>query len=624
MRKFTLYIGIIMIILLFAALIMQKTYVSQTIPMTEGKLDLSETLPQDMGMIKLFGEWEFYPGRMIDLEEIRSGSVSPEFILVPSQWHSHPLQDRKGYATYHLCIKVPGPGEYSLILKSVYSSFNLLINGSPVLSVGETGGSPAENIPRFKPGTVDFTTSNGEIDIILQVANFHHRKGGLVQEIMFGTPEEVTRVYRYEVIIASILTGVLFIMGLYLLSFYGKNNQDLSVLFFGLFCLVFALRSMLTNTMIILEIIPGLPYELQMKMEYLTISLGYIFFILYSKHAFSRSIDRRFSDLLLIPGFLYTGMIIFFPVYIYNSVLLAFNGLIALYSVYWIISLSIGYRMRHIPATYIIGGSVLALTAVNEMLFYSNAPFSSLFMYNLLPFGLFFFILTHSFEFSYQYIEALKVSRDLTDDLERKIIERTQELHSVNAKLQRLASVDELTGIWNRNELQRKSEEETARYNRYRGSSSEEYALLYMDLDNFKYYNDTYSHKTGDAVLMHFAQLLSTYSRSSDAVFRVGGDEFIMLLPNTGIEGAILTAERILTGMSEVNEYIQRYIQQASYTLIEIPEARYISCSIGIAVHSSGTLVIDNLMRQADNALLKAKSEGKNRFKIHETQPSYI
>ncbi len=159
-------------------------------------------------------------------------------------------------------------------------------------------------------------------------------------------------------------------------------------------------------------------------------------------------------------------------------------------------------------------------------------------------------------------------------------------------KLRELAAVDPLTGIANRRQSFKLAERLLASCQR-RGAP---FALIMLDLDHFKAVNDRYGHAIGDQLLCHAAQALELAVRRQDVVGRAGGEEFVIFLPDTGIDAAALVAERCRQAIA-----------------VEATE-RNISCtaSLGLAVASYGLQSLDQLMAQADAALYRAKQQGRN------------
>jgi len=163
-------------------------------------------------------------------------------------------------------------------------------------------------------------------------------------------------------------------------------------------------------------------------------------------------------------------------------------------------------------------------------------------------------------------------------------------------ELAEMATRDVLTGLYNRRETVRLLEEELARARRYRRSM----ALLWIDFDHFKDINDTHGHAAGDTVLRSVTRLLSDSVRSVDIVGRFGGEEFVIILPEMDIRGAAETAERLRQCVS------QHQCVLASGT--EIP----LTVSIGVAVYPDHGNEADNLFAAADQAMYRAKAQGRN------------
>jgi diguanylate cyclase (GGDEF)-like protein/PAS domain S-box-containing protein len=179
------------------------------------------------------------------------------------------------------------------------------------------------------------------------------------------------------------------------------------------------------------------------------------------------------------------------------------------------------------------------------------------------------------------------VARDIT---ERKNFEE---------RLRRLATTDSLTEIWNRRHFELLAKGELERAKRYGG----DLALMMIDLDHFKIINDTYGHAVGDEVLQMVATIGRTTLRSIDLFARYGGDEFAVALPETPLERAIQVAERLRQTFCDTPASAET-------------ESLYVTASIGITVTDQGSVDFKTLVKQADEALYEAKSNGRNCVKV--------
>jgi diguanylate cyclase (GGDEF)-like protein len=169
------------------------------------------------------------------------------------------------------------------------------------------------------------------------------------------------------------------------------------------------------------------------------------------------------------------------------------------------------------------------------------------------------------------------------------------QLRERNADLDRLSRTDVLTGLRNRRHL----EEELVRHHDEARRHHDQLCLLLLDIDHFKRVNDTYGHPAGDVVLAEFAQLLRDGLRVGDIAGRWGGEEFLVVLPRTGRDGAMQVAERIR--LSTAGASITAEGQHVAITVSG-------GCAVG-PVSSA-----DDLVRAADTLLYAAKAGGRNRI----------
>ncbi|MCW5828801.1 MAG: diguanylate cyclase [Deltaproteobacteria bacterium] len=168
-----------------------------------------------------------------------------------------------------------------------------------------------------------------------------------------------------------------------------------------------------------------------------------------------------------------------------------------------------------------------------------------------------------------------------------------------NDRMAQLAITDHLTGLFNHRFFHERLSAEFQRSRRHR----RELSLMMLDFDHFKQLNDTYGHPVGDRVLSRVGEFLKETLRESDMAFRYGGEEFSVLLPETGGKHAFQLAERIRKGISAI-------------TFPEKPGLR-VTVSIGVATYPGhGDLTRERLISDADEALYGAKRDGRNRVRM--------
>lgn len=189
--------------------------------------------------------------------------------------------------------------------------------------------------------------------------------------------------------------------------------------------------------------------------------------------------------------------------------------------------------------------------------------------------------------------ERLKKQRHVLQHSNHKMQRANEELEQAMEQLDEIAGTDELTGILNRRRFFEECRLRLENTDQYQAS-----ALCMIDLDHFKKVNDRYGHQAGDLVLERFCQVTRECLRGSDLFGRYGGEEFILLLPQTNQDSGVQIAERIRLAF-----------EQFSFDGIE-PGLR-MSASIGVTLHRWGE-TLEETLKRADQALYQAKSSGRN------------
>ena len=208
----------------------------------------------------------------------------------------------------------------------------------------------------------------------------------------------------------------------------------------------------------------------------------------------------------------------------------------------------------------------------------------------------------------YSYEEAINIGasdfvikpvrlEELLLRLKRVLKERnlTRERIRMMEKLQKLAVTDGLTKLHNSRSFYSQLETEVDRFNRYKHPL----ALLLLDLDHFKEYNDNYGHLEGDKVLVRFSQIIKSCLRTNDTAYRYGGEEFTVILPETGTEEAGTVAQRIRAAL-EAERFAPLDGKPAKITI-----------SIGVTEYQAKE-ELSTFIQRADQAMYRSKQKGRN------------
>lgn len=235
-------------------------------------------------------------------------------------------------------------------------------------------------------------------------------------------------------------------------------------------------------------------------------------------------------------------------------------------------------------------------------------------------FGFLFLVIVLIIIFAERYVMITKDAKNIQTHLEELVTERTRKLDDTNLNLHktceelrrnqsdlvRAAREDALTGLANRTAFNERIEEESQRFERL--NNYKPYSLAFFDLDNFKQVNDNYGHAVGDAVLRRFALILKESMRAIDIIARYGGDEFVVLMPQTTKEEALGACDRVLAKIKQEDGMMKTIREYASS---EIIDDIVVGCSIGIAEAKLGEKA-QAILNRADEALYYIKRTGKD------------
>jgi diguanylate cyclase (GGDEF)-like protein len=194
-----------------------------------------------------------------------------------------------------------------------------------------------------------------------------------------------------------------------------------------------------------------------------------------------------------------------------------------------------------------------------------------------------------------------------SESLEQQVVEKTESLRRAleeakraNETIAHMAEHDALTGLLNRRRFQKELEKWSQHALRYQRSG----ALIFIDLDEFKFVNDTYGHTAGDRYLSGISELLTKTMRTTDTIARWGGDEFAILIPETPREAAIEVANKLLQSFNETSLDVGGHQLRPS-------------ASIGMALFPEHGTDLDELVMYADAAMYEAKAAGRNRWRLY-------
>ncbi|WNS41558.1 ATP-binding protein [Paenibacillus sp. MMS20-IR301] len=269
-----------------------------------GVMDLSKWAFREDGVVRLDGQWEFYPHRLLFSRPpapVKSGVEAPSFIQVPGSWSGQ--MDTLGVATYRLRLLIDDDSAvYGLKTAAILVSNRLIVNG---VAVGSSGYPDLKENYRAlnKPYVSYFTLKPGWNEILVEVANHEFRvTSGIGESLQFGKAEQISRIRDLATAHDWVALTAFLIMGLYFIGLFSQRRNDRSLVVFGLVCVFIAAFTSVSGERVLFDVIGPFPFWLYFRIQMvLTVGVG-MGFLLYVFTAF-----RPYSHRGIMHGGLIAG-----------------------------------------------------------------------------------------------------------------------------------------------------------------------------------------------------------------------------------------------------------------------------------------------------------------------------
>ncbi|MBW7850379.1 MAG: diguanylate cyclase [Rhodospirillales bacterium] len=574
-----------------------------------GNLDLS-SWDFNRGGVKLAGEWRFLWNQLAQPAELAKTPADGAFSTLPRPWNEEAAGIRGfGYATFVLQVRVPaGAPPLALWIPYLNSAYRLWVNGQPAAAVGKVGTSAADETPRTLPAVAMIPEGATDVELVLQVSNHQHSEGGPNHALLLAARDDIQFRHGFTLGLDALIFGGALMFGLYYLAMFAGRPQESGYALFAAMSAVAALRAVsLHNLPNFLW--PELPESLFLAGEYVAMFLFLPLYVLFLNSLFPHEISKRVGMLLLgLAVALCVTVLVAEPAF-YTRLRDPYLVVLIAATLYCAGGVAVAaWRRREtadlLAATTLIFGT----TAINDSLHYMQAIDTA----DLTPLGFVVFLFGHAVVLgtrtNHAVAEVERMSSEraaLNADLSRKVEQRTEALQRSVDQLHRLATIDDLTGLNNRRHmlgLVSAEFERTARYDR-------PLVLLSIDVDHFKRVNDTFGHAVGDKVLIHLGAMLRNRLRATDAAGRVGGEEFLVLLPETNLDEGLRVAEDLRRQCEEAH-------LEADGTAVRF------TISIGVAPVAGTRPDLAEALKRADDALYAAKAAGRNRIAVGAVAPA--
>jgi len=374
----------------------------------KGVVDLSDFNFFGSEVIPLNGEWEFYWDELIYPTTINP-KTQKIYAYFPKLWKDI-NGESFGYATYRLIIILPdNVPDLGLRIEDFYTSYRLFCNGINIAENGRVAKYENQYVPRFEPQTVHIGKGSKTLDLVLQVANFNHYKGGANHEIILGSKKNIDQQFLLNNGFVYILGGSALICGLFFMSLSFFNSSDKATFFFGAFSLLTSYYMLGRNPYKILVFFPDLPWEFVTRAEHFSFYFGTFLFSFYIRCLFAREYNRWIFRLnIFISGF-YSLSALFLPIWFFtllNPYFLYYVLFFILYTTYVFIVAVFNKRQGALFA--LVSNSILFLTLVHIILVYFQILPKNDLIYFL---GLYFSFFSMTLLIAYRFAHILDLAR---------------------------------------------------------------------------------------------------------------------------------------------------------------------------------------------------------------------
>lgn len=329
----------------------------------------------DSKTIDLNGEWALYwdallsPGDFLD-----SITQKPLYVHFPKTWNrlkkdGYPLTSN-GYGTYHLKIQFSDtPPLLGLFIPDFYSSYRLWVNGQLLSKNGTVGTTKKSTEPYWLAHTKIVAIDTSVLEIVLQIANFHHQQGGPGEPIILGNSSKMQEIHEADYNLSYFIFGSLISCGLFLLGLFVFGKKDWAIFFFALFCITISYRILGSENYALHRLLPSLNWFLAIKFEYISLYVGGALLWEFFYHSFPDLVNKIWARLTQIAAtFLFILTVLSPPSFFIRIFPFIFYPVMILSFLYWARIIFIGIKTSLKSTIYTaIGFASISVVMVNTM-----------------------------------------------------------------------------------------------------------------------------------------------------------------------------------------------------------------------------------------------------------------
>ncbi len=351
-------LGIVRSVFFLILIGLSEGFAAEVTPQAKnGVLDLrNQTIDQ---AIPLSGEWEFYWKKLILPADNDKGQIA----AFPVKWNDLMIDGKQlpafGYATYKLKLLLPKSKDpLRIAMSDVYCAYKLFLNGNLVAANGKVADNPNDFKAHWQYKAFDIPIGTDTANLVLQIANFVHAKGGIKDPIMIGKSSTVILARSRAGAIDLLLTGCLFMGGLFFLGLYLMGNKDKAILLFSLYSIVYCYRIMGVSNYVLHSILPDSDWMIMVHLEYISLFLAIGLFGLYTRYLYPEDANKWVILTVSVICLLFSLATLVLPPYYFTQLIDPFLVVTVFCIVYTLYIYGVAYRRKRPGSVYALMSSV--------------------------------------------------------------------------------------------------------------------------------------------------------------------------------------------------------------------------------------------------------------------------
>ena len=421
---------------------------------TGGVMNLSAYSFHTFDPVALNGDWEFYYGHLYEPDYFTTNAPTSNIhtIRLPQLWNGYKLDGAElpatGYATFRLRLMLAETDTMlGIRIPEMNTSSRFYINGCLI----STNGKPATNESEYRmalfPQVCVYQPKTNILDIVIQVANYKDREGGIRQSIHLGNVRDILATRDSSVGLQLFSFGILFVMSIYHLLLYFLRRKEPINIYFSIACLFFAIKTLCEGEKYIFVLFPNFDMDWYIRIWFLTFAVILPMLYQYFYELFPKEMGKIRMRVLQVAFYGYGLVVLLTPMKVFVSILIVFNLFyIVFFGLVFSGILLAVIRRKDASVVILLGLLIPMLIGINDIL-YAMALIPTGFYASV---GFLIMIVTQSYVISYKFSIAFRDKDFLTKELaakntelqswsfelERKVVERTNELQETNEELQ--------------------------------------------------------------------------------------------------------------------------------------------------------------------------------------------